>query len=184
MDRLSSATIGKSTSKFSLPVFSIFATEPADQPDSRILLWMRYWTCHRPPGRANIVVPPTNAHGTDMGTTAEYVMGSKQEMERLLDGRAPRFADDLYDERLPDDELLSLAVSGGTLCPGQNTHETTYLTVEQTRAIADVLTPLTSQELARKHHLSESEDSYDFYQFKKFYLRAASLEAGVLVYFG
>lgn len=87
--------------------------------------------------------------------------------------------------RLSDaDELLSLAVSGGHLCPGPNAQEASYLTVDQTRAVADLLVPLTSQELSRKHHLRESEDSYDFYQFKKFYLRAASLEAGVIVYFG
>jgi hypothetical protein len=79
-------------------------------------------------------------------------------------------------------DLLSSAVTGAQDCPGTN-RITTYLSVEQTRAVAQLLKPLSSECLARRHHLSDIADSEgDFYQFRKFYLRAAELECGVLVY--
>ena len=81
--------------------------------------------------------------------------------------------------------LLSMAVTGGADCLNTDSplFPVTYLTIDQTRAVADVLEPLSSEELKRKHHQSDPAEPEVFYQFRKFYLRAAKLKSAVVVQF-
>lgn len=125
----------------------------------------------------------------------ELVMAKKLreeaiEIKQLLTKKVRERPWSLYFTQQPKDyksisegDLLSMAVSGGKDVPGLERHEASYVTVDHTRAIAALLESLTSDELARQHALSELADWEEFYQFKKFYLRAAQFGAGVLVFF-
>ncbi len=77
-------------------------------------------------------------------------------------------------DSMSDEDLLSLAVSGDKSLQG----DARCLTVDQVQAIAKVLQPLTSNELATKHSVCGFSV---FDEFKKFYLRAAQYRDAALV---
>lgn len=85
-----------------------------------------------------------------------------------------------------DKDFLSLAVAGGKDAPGMpmNSHQPSFLTIEEVGAIADILRPLECKELAHRHNVPDLEEWDEFYQFKKFYVRASQLNSGVLVFYG
>lgn len=80
-------------------------------------------------------------------------------------------------DSMSDADLLSLAVSGGKHVSGS----ANCLSVDEVQAIAKVIQPLTSSELATRHDPFEMTGGEGFDEFKKFYLRAAKYQDAVLV---